>query len=785
MSDFDDFDFSEFEYNDEELEQFSDYSDDFSDYSDNFSYDGDSGYNVTPVINPVIPVNPVYPVNPVPVNPVPVNPVPPVINPPVNPVNPVTPQVNPRPFHANLSPIDSDSESEDESDEVIEASGDTVRNFRNLDPNQTATLNVVMELFDGSPGPDDVAQDLFNNSSDEILHHDNLDPVRRIFKEFDQNTVTILKAVQTTIHTHNVDRSLILLQPQVELRGVMELRDSYRRCRLHGANPSLLSRDLLMRNHPVVDCGLTHIQPIETHSFDQEHAKMVSNIDTSVGRIFQHHRILWNVPCVGKLRWWHVSAVMLQLQTHNVDAVFLFEDVYWRISGQRAYPDFSVESLISKVAINMKRIMTPETASNDVLKNWLNSFFAGWIQVDYKEYNNSVSVQLREIEEGEFKKLGSSMALRTASEAIQVCYKILQGYPPGGKPIRELFARHFFTGLAVTLATETALAFGIPLVRPNPNPDPNNPDLNNPYVDDIRQSIEHMSIRLMKLYDDILDSDDDAETKQEHVEDFNILLNLFTTRPHGNADVAVRLAFADYDQVSTFNELVNFIEARGFNERCTTIKDTIDTIREVQVREGGPIHVPAQDNEKVRRHVSFVYETKVKPLVRALFVNTSNTVFDDKAVMWAKISAFSAHHYTTGPIATSLLPGGRESFLGASRCLDQGIPLMLNPSNVSSHPLAGEETSNLDDITVSITSQIRGLNYRDFSSRQLERFLRKEGSRNMFHNVHSRTNMWMLRLQDDPQSPAGHYARTPDGRWSSLRRSNPGIPVTPVRQPQF
>ena len=622
------------------------------------------------------------------------------------------------------------------------------------------------------------------------MDYGELEQARVNFRRLDLPQVKVLQKIHDTIRLHG---------PTIELRGVMELgpEEDYEDCHFTEDRP-----DALFNTSSVSQCGLTHIQHINTHSFDKEHARIVSNTDSD-----QNDKILWNAPCVGKLMWWHVSAVMLQLTTYNVDAVFLFEDVYWRISGQRAFPQFSIESLIAKVAKGMtKRHDTP----NETLKNWLNSFFSGWIMVDVNDYNTiQPGVQLPDISDEDFKKLGSMMALRITSSALNECYdsvaenRRLRLDSRGRKPEREVLIRGMMTGLGVTLAEHTALAFGIPpsishLTRAQLRDDPNR------HVFYIQMKISQMSDILMNLYDDMIEFSElevtNIQEKDMRIHEFNkMLYSGSAPRGTSNNDAALEV-YRDFGNgASSFFEFIRFLQTQNQQTRNALISNLSIAIPGNAVLLGSDGSHVARDEVEVERHVRFMYEHKLKPLEEALFPVTddlpriSTSVLNDKLVMWAKIATFAASYYIEEVVSETLHRDNRDEFLGISRCIDKGIPLMFNVTII--RDAARQHNSNLDDLVIALTSQIRGLQYHQHAVTQLNRLIGKTG-RDLSFNLESETNMWMIDLQDsstqewrhqlnDSDFPSGRYFRNPvNGRLTTPRRNNPHTPSTHTNTPR-
>ena len=632
----------------------------------------------------------------------------------------------------------------------------------------------------------DVGQAILTNASDVSMEYGELEQARVNFRTLDLPQVKVLQKIHDTIRSHG---------PTIELRGVMELgpEEDYEDCHFTEDR-----RDALFNTSSVSQCGLTHIQHINSHSFDKEHARIVSNIDSN-----QKDKILWNAPCVSKLKWWHVSAVMLQLTTYNVDAVFLFEDVYWRISGQRAYPDFSIESMIAKVAKGMAK---KHDKPNEELKKWLNSFFSGWIMVDFNDYDTiQPGIQLPILSDEEFKKLGSMMALRITSSALNECYDDVAENRRSRerKPEREVLIRGMMTGLGVTLAEHTALAFGIPpsislLTRTQVRADPNR------HVFFIQMKISQMSEILMNLYDDMIESVDttigsNMQEKDRLISEFNKML-YSGSAPHGTFNNAAALeAYRDLGNgASSFFQFIRFLKSQNQQTRNTLVANLSTEIPANAVRRGSTGTHIARDEVEVERHVKFMYEHKLKPLEEALLPVTpalpriSTPVLANKLVMWAKIATFAASHYTEEAVFETLKRANRHEFLGSSRCTDQGIPLMFNINAV--RDAARQYNSNLDDLVISLTSQTRGLQYKQHAVTQLDRLIGKTG-RDLSFNLESETNMWMIDLQDssspewreqlnDPDFPSGRYFRSPDGRLTTPRRSNPHTPRTHTETPR-
>lgn len=245
------------------------------------------------------------------------------------------------------------------------------------------------------------------------------------FPMVSEETIGIFKGLSETLH-----------KAKMEARGVLALQEEYPRCNLDPDSVQLLDSN--------GECGMLYTKVVNSHSFDPEYARIVS-VDRST-------KIMWEVHTQDNLRWWNVASVVHQLQETNVDVVFLFPTVYWRIVGQWARVSVSVEPIIERVAVAMNGM-----AQDEGMATWLNHFFGDWIHFEMLNYDSTpAQTHLKTIPEESFDYLENSFRIATISSAVQAGLRNFSTH--AGNPY--LFAQEMIMDVAINAVEQAARAFG-------------------------------------------------------------------------------------------------------------------------------------------------------------------------------------------------------------------------------------------------------------------------------------------------------------------------------------
>ena len=181
------------------------------------------------------------------------------------------------------------------------------------------------------------------------------------------------------------------------------------------------------------ECGLTTIRKSRGNAFYETDVTFVDD----PSRVLKNKAILWEVCCSEKISGWHILRVLHQLPKHNVDVVFLCENTYWRISGHRVYPGFSMEVIIA--AVNNLSELSEQT---------LNEFFGQWIHFEVNRYDTpSKAFHSNGIEHNRFRRLGTQIATGTMIAAKKAASNLLHDAKTNLR-----YTKDIMTGVAIVTA---------------------------------------------------------------------------------------------------------------------------------------------------------------------------------------------------------------------------------------------------------------------------------------------------------------------------------------------
>lgn len=234
-----------------------------------------------------------------------------------------------------------------------------------------------------------------------------------------------------------------------ELCGVLQINENgYPGCELFETDYDDFDIDVSMRNKS--DCGLVSIQSVIPNAFHHEHLKMVQASQASQAT----RAILWRVSCSKRLSIWDIVMVMHRLKSQKMDVVFLFQDEYWRISGQPTYMDFNVDKITTY--INHERFQ-----NNASLSAYMNDFFGDWIHFEVRDYNTeSQAFTLPLIPKEKFERLAHQVALGTMISAVNTAIDRESQERTRFQAVE--YTKNIIAGVAFTLVEESMSLFPIP-----------------------------------------------------------------------------------------------------------------------------------------------------------------------------------------------------------------------------------------------------------------------------------------------------------------------------------
>ncbi len=475
------------------------------------------------------------------------------------------------------------------------------------------------------------------------------------FPELSLDAVAILQAI------------LLATADKKSLRGVLHLKSSYPDCNREELRREIGSAEKNSATRKS-ECGIVDIDVPKTVNVNFVNAQEFSN---------DRHSILWSVHCGAKFRWWHVSSVVHQLLRHNVDIVFLFKDVYWRICGQRTYPEFSVERIISSVAVKMDQIEKEENEQRRkphyALKKWLNNIFKGWLHVQYHEYHQQApSVVLDLIDMDQLERLGSNIAIYTLKIGLEKTYELIDKYQNTDVDEPWSAVYHIMTCVAISTAKYSAKAHGI--------------DVNN-LSEDIEGMCNSLRILSTRVSLDSLDS----------------LLHVASSPL---CEKAASQAYKNRmgQSSSTFEEFLKYVESRQdmLEEEdliSGVVQDVVREVNEEQEVQGIDI---AKDPRAISDAVVYTFHLKIKPLLESIWSVTlhwsNDMAMTKRLIIWSKIAAFASSYFAT---KTNRNTNNNNWF-------DNGCEILQPPVMLSPTPIQQEmyNHSHLDDLTIALNHQI-------------------------------------------------------------------------------